>query len=241
VPSTHSQSSSPSYLSCRALLVFPGPPYLPCRALPVHHSEQNYTMAIVSEFYYRSANESLSVVECPVADVCVGNNNTAGDGLCGEGHQGPFCMICKIDSTARYVWIEGKCERCSPASEATLYAVCAVFGLLCVGCVFFIARTETKKTKIKSEKRSRFDTERLEAFAGKFQTKVPSFFQFPVLPFHAATTHPHTPAISSSPLSFVPRSAHSAKFLPSFLLLECVHFRSLAVALAVVPIPLSTI
>jgi hypothetical protein len=82
-------------------------------------------------------------------------------------------MICKVNATARFVWSAGKCAKCSAASEATLYAVCALFGLICVGCAFFIGRTATKKNKPK--KKSRFDTERLEAFAGKFQTKVRSF------------------------------------------------------------------
>jgi hypothetical protein len=82
-------------------------------------------------------------------------------------------ICCKVNAAARFVWSAEKCAKCSPASEATLHAVCALFGLVCVGCVFFIGRTATKNNKPK--RKSGFDTERLEAFAGKFQTKVRSF------------------------------------------------------------------
>jgi hypothetical protein len=56
-----------------------------------------------------------------------------------------------------------------------MYAMFAVLGLLCVGAVFFVARTKKKKNQeqVAGGKNLRFSTERLEAFADKFQTKVP--------------------------------------------------------------------
>ena len=167
---------------------------LPCPAGMECGFDQDHTQATISKHYYRAENTSLSVVECPIAQACIGKN-IAGDALCREGHQGPFCMLCEINSTDRYevgdgvehscdddkcviliklhalrfVWSDEKCVKCSPASEASVYAVVFLLGLLCVGCVCFIAKTAAKKKM--SGRKSRFDTERLEAFAGKIQTK----------------------------------------------------------------------
>ena len=79
------------------------------------------------------------------------------------------CVILIKLHALRFVWSDEKCVKCSPASEASVYAVVFLLGLLCVGCVFFIAKTAAKKKM--SGRKSRFDTERLEAFAGKIQTK----------------------------------------------------------------------
>ena len=165
-----------------------------CLACPIGITcgfQQDFTEAVVLKNYYRHANTSLSVVECPIPNVCIGNS-TAGDALCSEGHRGPFCMICEISSIDRYVWSGGKCEKCSPTSKASMYAIFALLGLLCVGSVLFIARAKKKKKNKREtgEKQARFSTERLEAFADKFQTKYKILITFTQILTKITTLYP---------------------------------------------------
>jgi hypothetical protein len=161
---------------------------LPCPTGMACGFQQDMSTANIAEGYYRHNATSPTVTKCPVPNVCVGNS-TAGDTLCAEGHQGPFCMICTINSAERYVWSGGKCKKCSATSEASLYAVIGGIGFLCIGSVWFIARTKKQK-KSAGQKKSKFNTERMEAFADKFQTKYKILITFTQILTKITTLYP---------------------------------------------------
>jgi hypothetical protein len=176
--------------------------------------QQNYTHALIDKGHYRATDASLTVVKCPDPSTQCMGRATSGDGLCAEGHEGPFCMVCKVSSTARYVWSGEQCERCSLASEALVYAIFALLGLLCVGSVFYIARTE-KKQKKPSDASSY--AERFGAFAEKTQTRYKILITFTqilskITPLYPLGTPPPPPDDLSSY-----RSQHHSPFVFSFL------------------------
>jgi len=73
-----------------------------------------------------------------------------------------------------------------------MYAIFALLGLLCVGSVLFIARAKKKKKNKREtgEKQVRFSTERLEAFADKFQTKYKILITFTQILTKITTLYP---------------------------------------------------
>jgi hypothetical protein len=79
--------------------------------------QQKLEEAQISSGWYRPNDASLSVVECPLPHVCVGEK-TSGDDLCREGHKGPLCLVCRQD----YVWSSSdECVLCDSELEISLY------------------------------------------------------------------------------------------------------------------------
>jgi hypothetical protein len=105
--------------------------------------QQNHTLAELEKGFYRNRGSSLNVVTCPDPSTqCVGNA-TSGDELCADGHEGAFCMVCKLGEKDRYVWSGDECSLCDGSLEATAYAILAVIVLLCIFAALFISRGKT--------------------------------------------------------------------------------------------------
>ena len=112
-------------------------------------------------------------MQCPDPSTqCVGNA-THGDALCADGHEGAFCMVCKLGGEGRYVRSGNSCVRCTNESitQLCLAAVAAVLILGGVTC-FLIRGTQTKSAVPEIEGSSKLSKqERLSAFADKLEVK----------------------------------------------------------------------
>ena len=129
--------------------------------------QQELHTAEIEPQFYRIRENSTNVVECPLPHACVGNG-THGDALCKEGHQGPFCMVCKLGDTERYVKSGDACTKCDNDSIAGLCLAATGIGLLCLGSVLFLARRRKKRG-------DRYET--MTEFADRVQTKYKVVFQ----------------------------------------------------------------
>jgi hypothetical protein len=112
--------------------------------------------------WYRESTESDHVVECPKPDVCVGSEANAlsdvpGGGtyfsadLCQNGHTGPFCMVCTLESTARYVWSGDSCIQCTDQSVAVVYTAIVVVAFLLIWVAIKIFKTVEKRLSKEAE------------------------------------------------------------------------------------------
>ena len=77
--------------------------------------------ATLESGYYRTAADSSIVYACPLPDACTGGNGVA-DELCAEGHEGPFCSVCKVG-----YYLDGSSGLCLDCASGNAFA--AAFGL----------------------------------------------------------------------------------------------------------------
>ncbi|GMH47647.1 hypothetical protein TrRE_jg130 [Triparma retinervis] len=106
---------------------------------------------VVDEGYWRPYPGSAYVFECVHAESCVGSLNGTGnfgDGICEEGHTGPYCDICNA-SYAKDTKT-GECIKCNP--EATTAAqVLAGSGFAAVVILFSYFAYRTARGVIKMQ------------------------------------------------------------------------------------------
>jgi hypothetical protein len=94
------------------------PPAMVCKSANSSSSGQDLATATIQPKMYRVLANSTTVVDCPKPSTqCIGNA-THGDDLCAEGHEGVFCMVCKLN----YVWSDGRCVYCESSHEGVVYA-----------------------------------------------------------------------------------------------------------------------
>jgi hypothetical protein len=102
--------------------------------------------ALILEGWFRLDNISLNVMQCPEPlTQCVGNA-THGDLLCADGHEGPFCMVCKLQADKRYVWSGQKCSVCDGSTRHSLYGGLACLGFLVVGLTMYLLQSGKGKS-----------------------------------------------------------------------------------------------
>ena len=83
--------------------------------------------------FYRSGIGSEIVTECVTPDLCEGGAG-AGDDLCVEGNEGPYCEVCEA---GRYKdSASGTCEKCSSANAAIATAGLVIGMVFILGLVF---------------------------------------------------------------------------------------------------------
>jgi hypothetical protein len=132
--------------------------------------QQNRELAELEAGFYRSGASSFNVVKCPdPSEQCVGNA-ISGDELCADGHEGAFCMVCKLGEKDRYVWSGDECVLCGRSLRVTVYVGLSVLLLLCVFAAMFISRS-------KSNGRSKWNAY-IEEFGEKVQTKYKILITF---------------------------------------------------------------
>jgi hypothetical protein len=60
--------------------------------------------------FWRTNNRSLDLRECPVELACAGGNSSDDDGYCREGHEGPYCRVCKKGYTQDIFQLCNPCD-----------------------------------------------------------------------------------------------------------------------------------
>jgi hypothetical protein len=169
--------------------------------------------ALILEGWFRFGNTSLHVTQCPEPSTqCVGNA-TFGDALCANGHEGPFCMVCKLQVEKRYVWSGQKCTLCDGSSRHSLYGGLACLGLVVVGLPMYLLQSGKGKS-LPGKTTSK--TAKMEAFFEIAQTKYKILITFTQILSKVATLYPVQ--------------------LPSKFLSFWGHFSVLSVDLSVVPV-----
>ena len=196
--------------------------------------QQNHTLAIVEKGYYRINTASLKVVKCPGPSTqCIGNT-TSGDKLCALGHEGAFCMVCKLEIDERYVKSGDKCVLCDGGSVATMYALLGVFGLLCIAAVGFIARS--KEMGGGGNSKSWFSTQGIEAFYERFTVKYKILVTFFQILSKIGTLYPiQLPALFTSFLGNLTFLNFDISILPMNCLVDS-NFHSRLVATTLLPV-----
>merc|ERR1740130_1462547 len=82
--------------------------------------------------FFRIGASSIDVVECPLASAC---NSTAtrtfGDSLCAQqmGHEGPLCMVCRVNDAETYYWEGEQCLKCEGEKTNGIIASAVVIAL----------------------------------------------------------------------------------------------------------------
>jgi hypothetical protein len=143
--------------------------------------------ALIMEGWHRLDNTSLSVIQCPEPSrQCVGNA-THGDSLCADGHEGPFCMICKLQVYERYVWSGKKCSLCDGSTRHSLYGGLACLGFLFVGLAMYIFKTGKGKSL---PEKNNSKAGKMEIFFELVQTKYKILITFTQILSKVATLYP---------------------------------------------------
>jgi hypothetical protein len=169
------------------------PEGLNCNVDPsLHPSGQVLEEARLKGGYYRAHNSSLNVVKCPAPQTqCVGGA-TFGSELCALGYKGAFCMVCELGDLAkgevRYTRSGDECLKCDGSSEAILYTTLTLLGLLMIGAVVFVSRA--KKKKRGKGRKSRYNTDRVEVWLDKVQTKYKILVTFTQILSKITTLYP---------------------------------------------------
>jgi len=152
---------------------------LPCPTGMACGFQQNIATANIAKGFYRTHNDTTKVVRCPgLSWQCIGNA-THGDSLCSTGHEGPFCMLCKLNDEARYVRSGEKCLPCDSKQESTMMLAFAVCVLLLCGIAAYIfyrsaAESSEEENKVRNQKFFLFDSDipsRWESFVIKSMVK----------------------------------------------------------------------
>jgi hypothetical protein len=152
-----------------------------------HPSGQILEEALILEGWYRLDNKNVDVIQCPEPlTQCVGNA-THGASLCADGHEGPFCMVCKLQVDERFVWSGQKCTLCDGSSRHSLYGGLVCLGLLVVGLTMYLL--QSGKGKSLPEKTSS-KTGKLELFFELVQTKYKILITFTQILSKVATLYP---------------------------------------------------
>jgi len=89
--------------------------------------------------FWRTDKNSLDIRQCPVEPACVGGNSTDEDGYCLEGHEGPYCNICKAGYTKDAFRLCKSCEMNTANVAITLG------GIVCFLTITYIFRLLIKK------------------------------------------------------------------------------------------------
>jgi hypothetical protein len=141
--------------------------------------QQKLEQAQISNGWYRPNNVSLSVVECPLPHVCVGEN-TSGDDLCREGHKGPLCLVCR----QAHVWTSSEeCVLCDSELKISLY-----LGLGASLLVLAAISANILRRKQIAGRAGRFST--WESFVDKATTKYKIIINFFQILSKMAELHP---------------------------------------------------
>ena len=138
-----------------------------------HPSGQILEEAVIEPEWYRLHNSSTNVVPCPKPSTQCTGNGTHGDDLCEEGHEGPFCMICTLSETVRYVRSGDECTKCSGGSFVQLYLAIVLGILFFAGGILYMKRG-TRNRRPHSDGKNPPPTsvsERVSVFAEKVQSK----------------------------------------------------------------------
>ena len=138
-----------------------------------HPSGQILEEAVIEPEWYRLHNSSTNVVPCPKPSTQCTGNGTHGDDLCEEGHEGPFCMICTLSETVRYVRSGDECTKCSGGSFVQLYLAIVLGILFFAGGILYMKRG-TRNRRPHSDGKDPPPTsvsERVSVFAEKVQSK----------------------------------------------------------------------
>ena len=145
--------------------------------------------ALILEGWYRLDNTSLNVMQCPEPSrQCVGNA-THGNALCADGHEGPFCMVCKLQVDERYVWSGQTCSLCDGSSRHSLYGGLACLVLLVVGLALYVFQSGTGKS-LPGGGKTNSQTGKLETFFELVQTKYKILITFTQILSKVATLYP---------------------------------------------------
>jgi hypothetical protein len=135
--------------------------------------QQALESALLKSGKYRADSSSLNVVECPVLARCNGSA-THGDDLCVTGSEGPFCMICELGRTTRYVRSGDDCVICDGGKHALLYGVLFGMGAAVLLVVAFLLRRRQKQAK----KSLKIGAAGWETFVDGAQTKYKILIKF---------------------------------------------------------------
>ena len=138
-----------------------------------HPSGQILEEAVIEPEWYRLHNSSTNVVPCPKPSTQCTGNGTHGDDLCEEGHEGPFCMICTLSETVRYVRSGDECTKCSGGSFVQLYLAIVLGILFFAGGILYMKRGARNRRPHSDGKNPppTSVSERVSVFAEKVQSK----------------------------------------------------------------------
>jgi hypothetical protein len=207
--------------------------------------QQHLTQAHLQKGFYRTRNDTAMVVRCPgLSWQCVGDA-THGDSLCAPGHEGPFCMLCKLDDSARYARSGEKCLPCDSKQESIVLLVLVAFGLLLCGIIVYIsyrgaAKSPGQEHENRRQKSILFDSDapgRWESFILKSTVKCKIVVTFAQILNKLTVVYP-----MSLPPTFMEYHANT-KFLGlvdiDIIPLNClldVNFHDKLMAMTIVPI-----
>jgi hypothetical protein len=133
-----------------------------CPAGMICEFHQKLQEASLKKGNYRTSATSLNVANCPIAAACIGNAR-AGDALCIDGHEGPFCMVCTLNGTSRYEWSGKSCVLCDGGQEWTVYGVCLFLGIVVLLIVANIVRRHAPN--------AHYEVSKWEDFIGRATSK----------------------------------------------------------------------
>ena len=99
--------------------------------------------------YWRTRPESDVIYVCPVEEACRGGVD-AGDASCRDGHQGPYCSVCK---EGYFVEGTGLCRDCSdPRAAWTVLILVVITGGVLVSLLIFLFHLDMQQTSIRLQK-----------------------------------------------------------------------------------------
>ena len=94
--------------------------------------------------FWRTTDDSTDVMECKVKAACLGGNDTSA--YCLEGHEGPYCDVCKQGYSKD---VMGICKSCSDTFSAWRVVTTVVVLLLMIFFIIIFKKKVYKKHKRK--------------------------------------------------------------------------------------------
>jgi len=96
--------------------------------------------------WWRTGSESIDIRECPVPEACVGGNRSDDNGLCLEGHSGPYCNLCEKGFAKDPFLI---CKECDvDATSVALSILLLIIGILAVAALYCVLKKKLKDNAI---------------------------------------------------------------------------------------------
>ncbi|GMH88080.1 hypothetical protein TL16_g11053, partial [Triparma laevis f. inornata] len=90
--------------------------------------------------YWRTSPTSIDVRECPVPEACVGGNRSDENGLCLEGHSGPYCNLC-VDGWAKDPFLI--CKKCDIDVTSVALTILVVVVMVGAGvCLYYVVKAK---------------------------------------------------------------------------------------------------